>query len=212
MPRPSRPLQRRQGNKEPRQKIFVYCEGTVTEKQYFAGMRSKLRAANVDLRVTPSRGNPYTMVDYAIEDSGLRLSRRESGLSKNDQVWVVFDVEAPRPHPQIDEGRRLARKYGVNLAISNPCFELWLLLHYADQHGYLTTSEATKLLEQHVSGYSKAISYNELDELYGAARGRAVRLRDRHERIADVTVCNPYTNVFELADYILAFTGAGKSA
>ena len=49
-----------------------------------------------------------------------------------DAVWCVFDVDE---HPQIADARQMARANGIELAISNPCFELWLLLHFRDSPG-----------------------------------------------------------------------------
>lgn len=64
-----------------------------------------------------------------------------------DELWCVFDVEWPtaKRHPHLDQAMNLARDHGIRLAISNPCFELWLVLHFRDQHAFLETDAAERL-------------------------------------------------------------------
>ena len=49
-----------------------------------------------------------------------------------DEVWCVHDVD---DHPRLDEARIMARDNDISLAVSNPCFELWLLLHFREDPG-----------------------------------------------------------------------------
>ena len=43
-----------------------------------------------------------------------------------DQVWAVFDRDE---HPRFKDALMRCRQQGVHVAWSNPCFELWLILH-----------------------------------------------------------------------------------
>lgn len=36
-----------------------------------------------------------------------------------------------------------------------PCFELWLYLHFRDQHGYVTSEQMARLLEGCECGYNR---------------------------------------------------------
>lgn len=61
------------------------------------------------------------------DQPGIRLT--------SDEYWAVFDVDRQKP-TYLDEQAELARERGDRLAGSNPCFELWLLLHWtADVQG-----------------------------------------------------------------------------
>ena len=73
------------------------------------------------------------LVRRAIElrDIRKRRAKKEAFVLEYDDVWVVFDLEKPN-----DIRRELARRaidYGkpqrINFAVSDPCFEYWLLLH-----------------------------------------------------------------------------------
>ncbi len=44
-------------------------------------------------------------------------------------MWAVFDRDA---HPDFDAAIALCEAHGVGVARSNPCFELWLILHRED--------------------------------------------------------------------------------
>jgi hypothetical protein len=38
----------------------------------------------------------------------------------------------------------VAGEHGIRLAISNPCFELWPIPHFGDQHAFLATDDAER--------------------------------------------------------------------
>jgi hypothetical protein len=63
----------------------------------------------------------------------LGLSRRSrkalNSFEEGDEVWAVFDRDE---HPRYAEAIRLSEDAGVKVGRSNPCFELWLILHVAE--------------------------------------------------------------------------------
>lgn len=108
----------------------MFCEGTRTEPDYIKALKLEpavRESASVDIRVdlAASGAVPLTLVNAAAEARA--RSVQEQG--EVDQVWCLFDVEWPRNHPDLPEARAKAEGSGVRLAISNPCFELWLALH-----------------------------------------------------------------------------------
>lgn len=54
---------------------------------------------------------------------------KKRSLKTYSEVWVVFDKD---DNQDFDEAIALAKKEGLNVAWSNECFELWLLLHFQD--------------------------------------------------------------------------------
>ena len=66
-----------------------------------------------------------------------------------DEFWCVFDVEWPRNHPGLGEAIKQARENQIRLAVSNPCFELWLILHFQDHGGWLENNDARRLRRRH---------------------------------------------------------------
>lgn len=117
MRRQTKPLRRGYGRREERQRFLIYCEGELTEITYFKGVRRELRASTVRLEIVAGRGEPYGLVEKAV-DHQRRAPRSEAdGFEPYDQVWCVFDVEAPRPHARLAAALALARRNRVHCAI-----------------------------------------------------------------------------------------------
>jgi hypothetical protein len=124
-------------------------------------------------------------------------SQRDSFLAY-DEVWCVFDVDE---HPFLAEARQQARDNGVELAVSNPCFELWALVHFQEQWAFLERNEARRSLKRHLPEYNKALPFERLKPHYWAAVDRARQLDRRCEgagRLGD----NPSTGVYRLTERI----------
>lgn len=138
MPRRTRAkdLRRRTAVKPERRTIVVFCEGEASEPDYLNGLKRlpEIRHSTaINIEIDPGQGVPVTLVKRAVERS------RDTEV---DQCWCVFDVEWPRHHPNLPEAIRLAARHEICLAVSNPCFELWLILHLGEQTGFLTTAQA----------------------------------------------------------------------
>ncbi|MGE4163993.1 MAG: RloB family protein, partial [Vicinamibacterales bacterium] len=109
--RGSERLNRTEGSRQPRRTYVRFCEGKRTEPSYFEGIRRQLRRAAVDIRVRPQVGSPSRLVRHAVR----------ADLDGVDEVWCLFDVEAPEPHGDLDEALRLAAgNPAIRLAVSNP--------------------------------------------------------------------------------------------
>jgi hypothetical protein len=135
-----------------------------------------------------------------------------------DEVWCVFDVEWPKNDPDVEkkalkEAVEEARKGGVKLAISNPCFELWLILHFQDQSSSLNNEQACKLRSKFDRSPNKGINprmYERYMDNIGEAARRAKALDKRHEQ--DDTAFphnNPSSGMYRLLASLGALNGAG---
>ncbi len=127
-------LRRRRPHRQPKPRFLIVCEGIVTEPRYFKDVRHIERSL-IDLQIEPG-GTPKTLVERAVErkreaDGNARKLKDDN--QKYDEVWCVFDIDE---HPLIPEAKDQASANGIELAISNPCFELWALLHFQDQRAY----------------------------------------------------------------------------
>jgi RloB-like protein len=97
-----------------------------------------------------------------------------------DEFWCVFDVEWPRNHPGLREAVRQARAKGIQLAISNPCFELWLILHFQNQGAWLDNDGARRLRRQLDGANDKGLNAAKYFPLIDDATRRAAELDARH--------------------------------
>lgn len=129
-------LQRKVANRPERRTIVVFCEGEASEPDYIKGLKRLPHVQEntaVDIEIDPDQGVPMTLVKRAVE---------RQADDEVDECWCVFDVEWPKNHPNLRQALDLARRHGVKVAVSNPCFEVWLILHLQDQTGFLSSDEA----------------------------------------------------------------------
>ncbi len=99
-----------------------------------------------------------------------------------DEFWCLFDVEWPRNHPGLQDAVEQARQSGVELAISNPCFELWLVLHFQDHSAWLDNDPARRLRRSLDGSGDKGIDAATYMPLVRDAARRAEELDERHRR------------------------------
>lgn len=199
--RPSRPLRRQPPERKPKQRILVVCEGSVTERQYIHALRRHARNRAIRVDVAGGAGAPLTVVEVAVRrrSEGDKEARRERDGARWDQVWCMFDVDE---HPRLDEARALAQANGIRLAVSNPCVELWALLHFREHHAHIERGKLRALLQEHMPRYDKAFDFAKMHPGYGEAKRRAEQL-DREAEDAGAPGRNPTTGVYALTRVIL---------
>lgn len=193
-----RSLQRRGPTRDPLPFILVVCEGKVTERQYINGFKIAHGVTTVRLDVRSPGGDPLALVERAIELRDASLGEAKRSRDENlayDQAWCVMDVDE---HPRLNEARVLAARSGIELAVSNPCFELWLLLHFADQTGHLSCNAAIASLRRHLSSYDKHLRFSDLADGYEDAVRRANALGKNQAAAGR----NPSTSVHDLMECI----------
>jgi hypothetical protein len=201
--RSSQRLDRRRPTRTPHKKFRLLCEGQVTEREYFLHVRQKLRGAVIELEVLEEHGVPLSLVQTAVERkrAALREARKMGEVgAEDDEFWCIFDTDR---HPNIPQALDQANANGIGLAISNPCFELWALLHYQEQHAYLERDVAGEYLRVHVPDYEKRLPCEELLARYPAAFERARQLEAEHASAGSPKTENPSSGVWRLVEKLL---------
>ena len=159
-------VKRRRPTREPKRRILIVCEGRETEPSYFQALKQTVRNRLVHVEIAKETGVPYTVVSSAV---AYRFAAEEEAKRQHDQnllwneVWAVFDVDE---HPNLAEARDLAMNKGIRAAISNPCFELWALLHVQDQRAHIERHKARAGLQTHLSDYDKCLTETHFAKLY----------------------------------------------
>jgi len=201
VPKPSRPT-RKVSTARQKFTIQVFSEGVKTEVQYLKAWYRRYREGvivNIDPRDC-GRG-PLQLVEEAVaaKERASKEQRRGRGRAP-DVYWCVFDVDE---HPNIPEAIALADANEIRVAISNPCIELWLLLHYVDHRKWDHRWDVQAALRE-AAGIGKNLTTEQTEELlerYEVARNRAVALKKMHEE-NDTEDPNPSSNLHELIDMI----------
>ena len=145
-------------------RVPAVCCGQ-TEQAYLDGL--KRLSKPVTLKAVVKVGSPAQLVRHAA-----RL--RQNDRSGFDEYWCVVDVD----DFDIEEAIVEAESEGISLAASNPCFEVWLILHFADcTAGVASPKAATEKLRKHLPGYAKGtLDFAVLAELVDKAVERAKAL------------------------------------
>ncbi len=123
-------------------------------------------------------------------------------LEPDDQLWIVLDTDR-WGDKQLMEVRRACDDKGWGLTISNPCFELWLYLHYEDlpenfSGGSQNMKAALKEVCQANNGYQVDDALNNLPK----AIERAIALDSRTDLLLPP---RNVTQVYRLARAIQNF-------
>jgi len=190
----------------PRRRLLVVCEGERTEPEYIRGFERLARNATVEIEIPPDRGDPKRLVEIAREMSrSARLAavRHDDSFLAFDEVWCVFDRDE---HVRFDEAISMARGNRILLAVSNPCVELWLLLHFRDSPGARHRRDVQLLLRHHLPSYNKHLDFKEVAHGVQQATDRARRL-DRDAEAMGEAGRNPTTGFFRLTDSITRIDG-----
>jgi hypothetical protein len=140
-------LERKVGQRVSRQRLLVVCGAKVTERDYVQGLKSSAKNSAVSVRVVEHPKAPSQVVSHAA-----RLL--EAAGDEYDETWCVLDVDE---FTDIGQAVADAARQQIRIALSNPCFELWLLLHFCDHRAHAPSYDhLVPYLAKHVpGGYSK---------------------------------------------------------
>jgi hypothetical protein len=114
--------------------FVVSSEDTYAPKQYL----EQLSLPRVRFMVLPTpkdkgQSSPTHVVDR-LKEAHADVKQRGQ-IQDGDEFWVLIDTDHRFDGSHLQgtiEALRTARQAGFEVAVSNPCFELWLLLHHVE--------------------------------------------------------------------------------
>lgn len=125
-----------------RPKLLLIVEGSAnkSEQSYFELLARELRSAKavVDVKVIPGKGEPSKLLKRC-------LTEKDRNGDRYDYYCLVVDVDE---HASLPNVLKQAERNGINVVVTNPKFELWLLLHVTDVNTQLSTSQIDKLMSE----------------------------------------------------------------
>ena len=191
---PSRP-------REERRVIRIYAEGSVTEYDYLQHWEQLCKG--VTLEWGESGLSPVGLVSRAKADIKTnQRAKRGQGAPNFDEIWCVFDVD---DHSHVPNAVFEAGQSDIGVAVSNPCFELWLVLHceerarHVDRRDIQRDARNLHLIE----GKNVPDSvWGRLEDGYEDAKRRARSLDQMHAGNESPPRSNPSTGVWRLVDSI----------
>ncbi len=184
-----RPPARKKAFKEPKRRLLVVCEGKVSEQEYLSGFERWKRSATCQVVSIGLGQDPKNVVKEA--------KKKAKADRQYDEIWCVFDRDA---HTRFAEACEMAQSNKFKLAVSNPCFELWLLLHHQDNPGIQERGDVQRMLKVHGVD-SKHVSFEQYQGKYDTAHKRALRLETEANKDGE-PLRNPTTGFFRLTESI----------
>lgn len=141
---------------------------------------------------------------------------RKIDINKGDRVYCVFDSDpASNPAEKIKQAFDIikgSKEKGLNCIFSNPCFEVWFVMHYKNPPYGKTAEQMKDIIGKIIQDREKLEDYKETTDIFNIlaahheeALNRAVQLHKSQEQVYKKVLsheCNPYTNIFEFIQYI----------
>ena len=192
-------LKRRGPRREPQRRFTLFCEGEKTEPASFNAIKRAYPSAQIDVKIECGVGVPYTVAEKAVafaQES--RRKRKKDSFEQGDEVWSVFDRDE---HPNFQKAVTLCEQKGIKVGRSNPCFEVWLILHEKDYTQPNSRREVQNALQDLRPEYdkngSKTPDCEELVTRVQDAEQRGEKLLERCRKGGD-PYGNPSTTVGRL--------------
>jgi hypothetical protein len=176
-------------------------EGAETEYRYFQSMRQALRLSALHLEFEAKAGQALQLVRNTIRLRNERQRRARKGEDiAFDEVWCVFDREAANEPHGFGEAVQLADTETLLLAISNPAFEYWYILHFRETNrSFQHAQELKDALRTHIPGYRENMDvFEQIQSMTAIAIERAERCIEQHPDYPHDRFPNPSTLVYRL--------------
>lgn len=185
-----RRTQRRAKSRPPRSVILIVCEGA-TEEAYFRAIKEHYRhATTLNMEIT-----------RAPHSDPVRVVEKGKWLNKGkdyDRVYCVVDGDKP---DRIEMARkRIETRDDLDLIVSTPCFEVWLLLHFDKSDApFATCAQACDRLREprRLLDYAKGLRYD-----FTHLTNRIDAAIDNAEWLAARGLDNPATELHRLLTHI----------
>jgi len=194
-------LQRSQGVRTLERRHLIVCEDGKSAPAYFKALirHFGIHASSVQVVGSKTETSPTQIVDRARKLKE-EAESPDSGTVPFDEVWCVIDGDYGSK--QIGPARTHARRGMIELIVSTPCFEYWILLHFEDSAKPAAECKQVVLaLGKHIDRYRKG-SFD-----FGSIMNKALIAGDRagkRRRSAGESTLpedqNPCSEIYRLVD------------
>lgn len=161
--------------------FFVFCEGE-TEITYVKFLRSLYR---VPIQVIPRKGKSN------ITQSDIENTKKDYVLTSQDKVFLMFDLDV---QGLLENLKKIPDSI---LLVSDPCIELWFLLHYCEQKTHITSKQSLQKLQTCSNGYKKGSLSEDDKKILSSNKEVAIQ---RAKSLTEYN--NPSTTVYKLLEML----------
>lgn len=189
--------------------FVVAAEDTYAPDQYFDG----LSFPRVKVLVIPTPGDGHSAPIHVVErlKEAKRQLRERGEIQAYDEFWMLVDTDhhfAPNHIAGTIRALKEASQAECFYAVSNPCFELWLLLHHEALPAgtsFASPQEVEDRLRQVLGSYNKCSIQPERFTFDGVrlAISRARALESNPDNPSDDWPEDTGTRVYRLMERVL---------
>jgi len=176
MPREPIPLIREGGFLEAEKLFILSYEGKVSERKYFEDFRKSDFFNDSGLIEIISLKRPADKGSDPISVRNLlKQAKQKFRFKKTDEFWLIIDRdnwETIHNHNFDSLVEDCNSEKNFFLAMSNPCFEIWLIMHLKDITDF-SDEERQQILKNEKVNASK----NHIDKVLGDIQGRGYNKR-----------------------------------
>ncbi|TVR38206.1 MAG: RloB domain-containing protein [Cryomorphaceae bacterium] len=163
--------------------FFVFCEGE-TEEAYVHFLKRHFRLPSIQIHSRVSRNK--------ITARYIKNYKQDKPQHEKDRDFLMYDLDVPKILA------RLKKIKGATLLVSNPCIELWFLLHFKNHQGECDPDFCTREMRNRNKGYQKGDLSTKLEEKLSTKMDQAVTRAKALEPFQ-----NPSSTVYRLIEALL---------
>ncbi|MEM6964997.1 MAG: RloB family protein [Bacteroidota bacterium] len=161
--------------------LFIFCEGQ-TEEAYVNLLKTHYRLPSIIIHPKVSGSD--------ITKSFIENYKKEKPTHEKDIDYLMYDSDVPSVLT------RLQKIEDCTLLLSNPCIELWFLLHYKNQTASVDCNQCCKELKnRNRTPYKKGIICEKLREKLIGGKYKAT---ERAKKLSDAL--NPSSTIYRLIE------------
>jgi hypothetical protein len=164
---------------------FIFCEGK-TEVAYINFLKRKYRISSIQIHAA-ERGNN-------ISEQYIANYKKDKFTDAADLNFLMYDLDAPKMQ------ERLTAISDTILLASNPCIELWFLLHLKNQTANIDSKTCIHEIENRCKGYNKGSFSKTLFDTLNDSEYKAI---SRAKELGDNK--NPSSTIYLLLEKLESF-------
>jgi hypothetical protein len=165
--------------KEIKPTFYVFCEGE-SEEAYISFIRSS-RRISIQIKAKVAKNK--------INQKYINRNLRPTTDPAKDKLFLLYDIDTPGMLVKLQIIK------DAILLVSNPCFELWYILHTSNHTAEVTSQQCVEKLDRICKDYRKGYICGKLRQELTTGEEKAIARSKKH-----TLYTNPSTSVYLLLE------------